>query len=120
MKPNAPDFVEVAWCGGGGGGGVGCGGDGVVRVVLAVGEWWRLRSGDKGESVAARVIVDPVDRATRIVFGFGRKARRKSFPATENGGSGGGDQRRLVVTNGGWWLPELMGRVCVFHFNKMK
>nr|GEZ48304.1 hypothetical protein [Tanacetum cinerariifolium] len=34
MKPNAPDSVEVAWCGGGGG--VGCGGDGVVRVTLAV------------------------------------------------------------------------------------
>nr|GEY81417.1 hypothetical protein [Tanacetum cinerariifolium] len=35
MKPNAPDSVEVVWCGGGGG--VGCGGNGVVRVALAVG-----------------------------------------------------------------------------------
>nr|GEZ66352.1 hypothetical protein [Tanacetum cinerariifolium] len=42
--------------------------------------------GTNGRGVAARVIVDPIDRLIRSVFGFGRKARRKSFPATANDG----------------------------------
>nr|GFB44394.1 hypothetical protein [Tanacetum cinerariifolium] len=51
--------------------------------------------GTQGRGVAALVIVDPVDRLIRNVFGFGRKARRKSFLTTANGD--GGDQRRLVA-----------------------
>nr|GEU92739.1 ribonuclease H-like domain-containing protein [Tanacetum cinerariifolium] len=65
--------------------------------------WWRwcrwmdggYGVGMKGRGVAARVIVDPVDRLIRNVFGFGRKARRKSFLATTNGGDGG--RRRLMA-----------------------
>nr|GEU60851.1 putative reverse transcriptase domain-containing protein [Tanacetum cinerariifolium] len=53
--------------------------------------------GTQGRGVAARVIVDSVDRVIRILFGFGRKARRKSFPAA------------TVVADGDWWLPEIMG-----------
>nr|GEU83943.1 putative ribonuclease H-like domain-containing protein [Tanacetum cinerariifolium] len=74
-----------------GGGGSGC--DGVGGVVLSGGGGCGV--GTNGRVVAARVIVDPVDRLIRIVFGFGRKARRKSFSAPTNGG--GGDRRRLVV-----------------------
>nr|GEW76899.1 putative reverse transcriptase domain-containing protein [Tanacetum cinerariifolium] len=85
----------------------GCGDDGDRVVFVVVGLWWGmmvLRSGggdndgykvvvpavdgDEGKGVAARVIVDPVDRVIRILFGFGRKARRKSFPAVAVAGGG--------------------------------
>ncbi|GJS37896.1 hypothetical protein Tco_0536278 [Tanacetum coccineum] len=67
-------------------------GDGVGGVVLS-GSGGR-GMGTKGRGVAARGMVDPVDRLIRNVFSFGRKARRKSFPAAANGGGG---RRRLVV-----------------------
>ncbi|GKF92594.1 hypothetical protein Tco_0279313, partial [Tanacetum coccineum] len=71
----------------GGGGGFGGDGDEVVRMARAVvvswvaaavavsGWWWRSRR------VEARELVDRVDRGMRNNFGFGRKTRRKSFPA---------------------------------------
>ncbi|GJZ27159.1 hypothetical protein Tco_0571412 [Tanacetum coccineum] len=62
-------------------------GDGVGGVVLSGGGGRGV--GTKGRGVAARGMVDPVDRLIRNVFSFGRKARRKSFPATAGGRSGG-------------------------------
>nr|GEW52288.1 hypothetical protein [Tanacetum cinerariifolium] len=91
--------AAMGWCGISGGD---------EMVMMAVGDgggfggvlirrWWRLRSGDEGESVAARVIVDSVDRVIRILFGFGRKACQKSFSAAVVVAGGG----RLVVENNG-------------------
>ncbi|GKE87451.1 hypothetical protein Tco_1564926 [Tanacetum coccineum] len=49
-------------------------------------------SGGGGETrVEARGSADRVDRLMRSIFGFGRKTRRKSFPAAAGGG------RRWVV-----------------------
>nr|GFB05210.1 hypothetical protein [Tanacetum cinerariifolium] len=49
--------------------------------------WW--------QRVVASGVVDRADRVKGSVFGFGRKACRKSFLATVNGRSG--DRRQLVA-----------------------
>nr|GEV39020.1 hypothetical protein [Tanacetum cinerariifolium] len=104
----------------------GCGDDGDRVVFVVVGLWWGmivLRSdggdndgykvvvpavdGDEGESVAARVIVDPVDRVIRILFGFGRKARWKSFPMA------------AVVTGGGRLVAGNNGECVCFYILRM-
>nr|GFC05266.1 hypothetical protein [Tanacetum cinerariifolium] len=61
------------------------GGSTADEVMMMVLEWWRR--------VVASGVVDLIDRLIRRDFGFGRKARRKSFSASTNGG--GGD--RLVA-----------------------
>nr|GEZ11930.1 hypothetical protein [Tanacetum cinerariifolium] len=82
--------------------------DGVGEVVLSGGGGCGV--GTKGRSVAARVIVDPVDRLIRNVFGFDRKARQKSFSTPAN--NGGGDRLRLVAAGN--------SRVCVCVFISKK
>ncbi|GJS04253.1 hypothetical protein Tco_0320761 [Tanacetum coccineum] len=83
----------------------------LVDVVVVTAElwwWWLRRDGGDGDVVAGcgcrrgwrHVAVsgygDRVDRVMRITFGFGRNARRKTFPAAAAG-------RRE-----GW--PEIFGR----------
>ncbi|GKC04950.1 hypothetical protein Tco_0996560, partial [Tanacetum coccineum] len=60
-------------------------GDG-VEVVL----WWLRWGGSRRRwrRVAASGYEDRVDRAMRIAFGFGRNARRKTFPAAADGKGG--------------------------------
>ncbi|GJU27781.1 hypothetical protein Tco_1166402 [Tanacetum coccineum] len=64
---------------------------------VEVGRWnvvdrGRGKGGEDGDVGVVGVVVnmvDPVDRLIRNVFSFGRKARRKSFPAAAGGRSGG-------------------------------
>nr|GEX75502.1 hypothetical protein [Tanacetum cinerariifolium] len=60
----------------------------VVRMMLAAGRWRRR--------VVTSGVVDRVDRVKGSIFGFGRKARRKSFPTAVVAGGG-----RLVAGNNG-------------------
>nr|GEW71200.1 retrovirus-related Pol polyprotein from transposon TNT 1-94 [Tanacetum cinerariifolium] len=60
--------------------------DGVLMVVMCDGD----DDGDGGWRVMASDIVDRVDRVIRIIFGFGRNIRQKTFPTVAGG-------RR-------WWL----------------
>ncbi|GJR35130.1 hypothetical protein Tco_1210814 [Tanacetum coccineum] len=83
----------------------------LVQMMVVVNGWpefgWRgmaaavkvRQSGGGGRRrcVAVRDVGDRVDRVTRNNFGFGRKARRKSFPATANDGGGSGGRRRPVA-----------------------
>nr|GFB06522.1 hypothetical protein [Tanacetum cinerariifolium] len=59
------------------------------EVMIMVLGWWRR--------VVASGVVDLIDRLIRSVFGFDRKARRKSFSTMVNGGGG-------VVTVGRWCM----------------
>nr|GEU92462.1 hypothetical protein [Tanacetum cinerariifolium] len=67
------------------------------KVMMMVLGWWRR--------VVASGVVDLIDRLIRKLFGFGRKARRKSFPAAANGGrrwpAGGGAGKVEVMVVAG-------------------
>nr|GEX93154.1 hypothetical protein [Tanacetum cinerariifolium] len=70
--------------------------------------------GTQGRGVAARVIVDLVDRLIKNVFGFGRKARRKSFTAAVAGGARG----RAYAIDDGIWYSVISSRKNQLHLFK--
>nr|GEX73762.1 hypothetical protein [Tanacetum cinerariifolium] len=82
-KPNVVRSGGVMGAAGGDGGGWqrGEGGRNGGCVAAAVGG-----GSDGGWRVMTSDIVDRVDRVIKIVFGFGRKTRRKTFPAAAGGG----------------------------------
>nr|GEU44245.1 putative reverse transcriptase, RNA-dependent DNA polymerase [Tanacetum cinerariifolium] len=70
-------------------------GCGEVVKAAAVVMLWR-----RGRRVGESEVEDPLDRTTRIIFGFAGSARRKSFLATA-----------AVVAGRWWWLPAVAGNL---------
>nr|GEX01071.1 hypothetical protein [Tanacetum cinerariifolium] len=101
-------------------------GSGVIGGVCRVGDGGDGDSGSgsvDGGGVVGRVgesdIWDRIDRLVGSIFGFGRKTRRKTFPAAAVAGDGGG---RRMVAGGGGGRRLRGGRwgVCVNTCMKMK